>query len=164
MYTFDRTILISWNWVIFTWSWCMLCESHKLLDTCNLVPPPPFVELSLRFVVGLCSWPNDALVLLLVLLLLLLELFPCNFAADGMSQSFWFPEMPLNKKSKKIHIIESNGGGEGKITNSIDFSCFVSGGNFSFRVNDRVQRRRNIRRQTQGKQREMEREKKEKLN
>lgn len=87
----------------------MLWESHKLLDTCNLVPPAPapplLVELSLIFVVGLCSWPNGPFALLLLLLLLtvpLVALFPCNFAPDGMSQSFWFPGMPLNRKSRDI--------------------------------------------------------------
>lgn len=120
MYTFDRKILISWNLVIFTWSWCMLCESHKLLDTCNLVPPPPALLLldgfSLIFVVGLCNWPNDELLLLalpllvplLLLLLELLTLFPCNFAADGKSQSFWFPEMPLNRKSTKSYVVDAS--------------------------------------------------------
>lgn len=84
---------------IFTWSWCMLCESHKPLDTCNLVLLLLLLllldaALSVMFVVWLWSWPK--------------VLDPCKTVALGKSQSFWLPEMPLKNKSE----IKQTGNGE----------------------------------------------------
>lgn len=70
----------------------MLCESHKLFDTCNLVLLLLLaVTFSVTFEVEFCSW---------------LKFDPCKTVALGKSQSFWLPEMPLKNKSE---ITEARG-------------------------------------------------------
>lgn len=85
MYTLNGRLKTIGTIGIITWSGCILCESHKPLDTCNLVLLFDVV-LSVTFGVWLCNWPK--------------VFDPCKTVVLGKSQSFWLPEMPLKNKSE----------------------------------------------------------------